>query len=589
MQTLTFYSYKGGVGRSLALANNAYYLSKFGFKVCIIDFDLEAPGLSYKFKVKDGKVKLGIVDYIYEYWEKTEIPASLEPYTIKLKTKENEGELYLIPAGDVQNNDYWHNLSSINWHELLFQKNRQGILFFLELKERIKKEINPDFLLIDSRTGVTEIGGICTTILPDSVILLLTNNEENIDGVGRIMKGIQNAPRLNERVINTHFVLTRLPLNEDNKGKSLEENITSNIRKELNAKMDAKIRDLYVIHSNRQIELKESLVLNYAKDSNNKDYNILLDDYIRLFSNILDKNIIEPRLDQFIDNILSGLLSDPDDTQNKLEELADAFPHHKTYERLLSFYNLRNEKDKYIQLFNKYYAINRNSLDPILLEKYANLFVSTSIYYWPNSKFRLYIIEHYFNNSLNQSISLGIKLAEGYAQSNVDKAISIYKSLLNFSPDNVQLNKILESLLDLYYEKNSLSEGMSVIRDYFNFISNNDNLKISYIKYLLKMSDIEELNLLIKDIKFNNDNMAFQDPLVMYEVYDKLGLKESFTNKINNILDIAIENEDFKKVVDIGHIYGRIGWKNTYEKVLKNSKIPNRTIESILRDVNIPF
>ena len=42
MKTLTFYSYKGGVGRSLALVNIATRLSEFGKKVCIIDFDLEA-------------------------------------------------------------------------------------------------------------------------------------------------------------------------------------------------------------------------------------------------------------------------------------------------------------------------------------------------------------------------------------------------------------------------------------------------------------------------------------------------------------------------------------------------------------------
>ena len=93
MQTITFYSYKGGVGRSLALANNAYYLSKFGFKVCIIDFDLEAPGLTYKFNVNNNDVQRGIVDYIHEYWKTSLIPKSLQSYTIKLNTKDREGEL----------------------------------------------------------------------------------------------------------------------------------------------------------------------------------------------------------------------------------------------------------------------------------------------------------------------------------------------------------------------------------------------------------------------------------------------------------------------------------------------------------------
>ena len=42
----TFYSYKGGVGRSLALLNTAYTLVSRGRHVLVLDLDLEAPGIS---------------------------------------------------------------------------------------------------------------------------------------------------------------------------------------------------------------------------------------------------------------------------------------------------------------------------------------------------------------------------------------------------------------------------------------------------------------------------------------------------------------------------------------------------------------
>src|SRR5688572_5754613 len=56
MSIITFYSYKGGVGRSMALANIAYELSKKGLKVLIVDWDLEAPGLEKYFTsyIKDS-------------------------------------------------------------------------------------------------------------------------------------------------------------------------------------------------------------------------------------------------------------------------------------------------------------------------------------------------------------------------------------------------------------------------------------------------------------------------------------------------------------------------------------------------------
>ena len=49
---VTFYSYKGGVGRSFVLANVAVLLARWGCRVLCIDFDLEAPGLHFYFSTK---------------------------------------------------------------------------------------------------------------------------------------------------------------------------------------------------------------------------------------------------------------------------------------------------------------------------------------------------------------------------------------------------------------------------------------------------------------------------------------------------------------------------------------------------------
>jgi Mrp family chromosome partitioning ATPase len=64
----TFYSFKGGVGRTMALANVAALLAKWGYSVLVVDWDLEAPGLERFFggvKPDIGKVRNstpGIVD-----------------------------------------------------------------------------------------------------------------------------------------------------------------------------------------------------------------------------------------------------------------------------------------------------------------------------------------------------------------------------------------------------------------------------------------------------------------------------------------------------------------------------------------------
>src|SRR5271168_2494145 len=45
MYIITFYSFKGGVGRTMALVNVAAELVRRGRKVLVVDFDLQAPGL----------------------------------------------------------------------------------------------------------------------------------------------------------------------------------------------------------------------------------------------------------------------------------------------------------------------------------------------------------------------------------------------------------------------------------------------------------------------------------------------------------------------------------------------------------------
>ena len=72
---ITFYSYKGGVGRSMALANVAYKAVKEGLKVVVLDFDLEAPGISYmnefreqiKGHLTDEHKKGGLFELICHY------------------------------------------------------------------------------------------------------------------------------------------------------------------------------------------------------------------------------------------------------------------------------------------------------------------------------------------------------------------------------------------------------------------------------------------------------------------------------------------------------------------------------------------
>src|SRR2546429_196731 len=73
----TFYSYKGGVGRSMALANLAECFREKRLRVLMVDWDLEAPGLEAYFyapgpssgdnRLEQALRQPGLIDMLYEY------------------------------------------------------------------------------------------------------------------------------------------------------------------------------------------------------------------------------------------------------------------------------------------------------------------------------------------------------------------------------------------------------------------------------------------------------------------------------------------------------------------------------------------
>ncbi len=69
----------------------------------------------------------------------------------------------------------------------------------LDLQARIGDELHPDYLLIDARTGVTELGGLATTILADTVVCLFAPNQESLDGTLKIVEALKAAPRLDRK------------------------------------------------------------------------------------------------------------------------------------------------------------------------------------------------------------------------------------------------------------------------------------------------------------------------------------------------------------------------------------------------------
>jgi MinD-like ATPase involved in chromosome partitioning or flagellar assembly len=232
-QVVTFYSYKGGVGRTMSLVNVAHVLAREGQRVLMVDFDLEAPGMTHFFgeqvRSRPPEVKYDALDLLLHarasYEEaraadrSTEFPESLAEYVIpielprKWRQKAPEGSPYLNgrldllpatlkPSSDSPekglSRDYLERLDALDLPGIFgaqgpghffgdhirqyFVSTRfeaQGDILFT-LRETVHAAY--DIVLVDSRTGLNEISGLCIGPLCDALVVCCGLNRQNVEG-----------------------------------------------------------------------------------------------------------------------------------------------------------------------------------------------------------------------------------------------------------------------------------------------------------------------------------------------------------------------------------------------------------------------
>lgn len=187
----TFYSYKGGVGRSMALANVAVLLANWGYRTLMIDWDLEAPGLENFFKtyisIAAARDKPGLIDVLGSemntggtkiQWQDCLMPIPIKNDDTAVLIRD---KLFMITSGRVDDG-YYKKVRNFDFND--FYSNYNGGNIIERFRTEWKKAF--DFILIDSRTGVTDTGGVCTIQLPDLLVLLFTPTDQGFDGIRRI-------------------------------------------------------------------------------------------------------------------------------------------------------------------------------------------------------------------------------------------------------------------------------------------------------------------------------------------------------------------------------------------------------------------
>jgi MinD-like ATPase involved in chromosome partitioning or flagellar assembly len=231
-KTITFYSYKGGTGRSMALANVAWILASQGQKVLMVDWDLEAPGLHRYIRpfLDDPALTScpGVIDLVIDYASKakeylssssrTQTGAELDgrtrewissqakilPYALPVFGGfESGGRLDFMPAGQ-QGPAYAERVNSFDWRS--FYERLYGRAFLHAIRESFNEY---DYILIDSRTGVSDTSGICTVDIPDVLVVCFTLNYQSLEGASAVA---ESARTLRESDNRQRLVVIPVPM-----------------------------------------------------------------------------------------------------------------------------------------------------------------------------------------------------------------------------------------------------------------------------------------------------------------------------------------------------------------------------------------
>lgn len=213
-KVITFYSFKGGVGRTMALANIGCLLAQKqsrekGRNVLMIDWDLDAPGLHHFFrKFGVSNSEKGLIEFFIRLQDKIDdnIARNKKNETGESDDDdayvlEDEQALEILDSANfneyVQKTDipclemltcglhdarYSSRAGNFNWHGLF---NKAPDLF-RQFAEYLTREYQ--YVLIDSRTGYTDTSGICTMLMPEILVLVFTPNRQSISGAIEVMQ-----------------------------------------------------------------------------------------------------------------------------------------------------------------------------------------------------------------------------------------------------------------------------------------------------------------------------------------------------------------------------------------------------------------
>lgn len=168
----SLFSVKGGVGRTTTAAVIALHLAEKGERVLVLDLDLESPGLSSAALGNVARPHYGITDWFVEdlVGQSERIIGDMSspaPWANNLP-----GEVHIIPAYGAEPGEYLAKLGRVYMETGETWSSRLA-----RLVDGLESKFDPSVVLLESRSGLHDIGAATVAHLDADVLLFATDSE----------------------------------------------------------------------------------------------------------------------------------------------------------------------------------------------------------------------------------------------------------------------------------------------------------------------------------------------------------------------------------------------------------------------------
>lgn len=192
---VSFFSYKGGVGRSTLLGVVARQLSEEGERVVAVDLDLEGPGLATLFDITP---RAGVVDFLLEHMAtgRSTLDDKLE-ITV-------DSKVAVVPAGRLDT-AYLSKLARLDYTASTQDESPVHSALKALLDAVKRSSPSPDYILLDSRSGLHDLGGLSLHALAHVDVLVTRGNPGGVSGLRLALHTLgRRLAQEDQRVVVVH-------------------------------------------------------------------------------------------------------------------------------------------------------------------------------------------------------------------------------------------------------------------------------------------------------------------------------------------------------------------------------------------------